>query len=268
MSAVPALDVARVVDRFARVVAACRGSDVETQEIPGGWVLSDPASEGEEFPSSNQNRAYFLGLARPVMPEEVRAALEAMRQLGRRRVFVWVGPSAFEEHVRPGFQTIGLREWPFVRYPVLTRAVETVVEETGTALRIVVVRADNAQQVLAGIGPWFSERGTATAGRLIESGRAELHAALDGMRVVSIGLLIVDGQWGYLGFAGTDPAHRGRGGQSALIRSRLERAAALGGACLRRRPRSRHRCGTWSGRGLRRSLQRGCLCGRRAGNAP
>jgi ribosomal protein S18 acetylase RimI-like enzyme len=63
---------------------------------------------------------------------------------------------------------------------------------------------------------------------LVENGIVELHAAFEGARPVTIGVLVMQGECGYLGFAGTDPEFRGRGGQTELIRSRVRRAMERG----------------------------------------
>ena len=45
---------------------------------------------------------------------------------------------------------------------------------------------------------------------------------------VSAAILVTHGDFAYLGWAGTAEEHRGKGGQNALIKARLNRAAELG----------------------------------------
>lgn len=75
---------------------------------------------------------------------------------------------------------------------------------------------------------WYGKPGIATALRMLETGSVEVHMAFDGPQPVALGMLTLDGDWAYLSAAATDPAHRARGAQSALIRSRLRSAAARG----------------------------------------
>jgi GNAT superfamily N-acetyltransferase len=52
--------------------------------------------------------------------------------------------------------------------------------------------------------------------------------ALDGDEPAGAAALFVQGEGGYLGFAATLPAHRGKGAQSALLSARIRRAGELG----------------------------------------
>jgi GNAT superfamily N-acetyltransferase len=72
---------------------------------------------------------------------------------------------------------------------------------------------------------------------MARAGIAEFFGAFDGAKPVGFAGLLMDRETlpdgrvsvhGYLGWTGTDPEHRGRGAQSALIAARLARAAALG----------------------------------------
>lgn len=224
-----AIELARHIDRMSWVVATGRGgNNVPPRDMSVGWMSAEAIGDGGEFASNCQNRLQWVGVESPVPADAVGEAMAAMRGLGKRRVFFRIGPRAWDVRLHEALEAAGAREVSWVRYPVVWRAVGGAIGEAGTAYALRVVEREDAERVLAATVPWFSDAGIQTALAIIRAGKAELHAAFDGERPVSVGLLMMDGEWGYLGFAGTAPEKRGRGGQSGLIRSRVVRARELG----------------------------------------
>jgi GNAT superfamily N-acetyltransferase len=115
-----------------------------------------------------------------------------------------------------------------VQYPVLVRGGGEIAAVQPPALTARPMSADEARRLLSSPGPWYLPSGAAAALALVEAGIAEFHAAFDGDKPVTLGVLVIEGECGYLGFATTDPAQRRRGGQTALIRSRVRRALERG----------------------------------------
>lgn len=91
-----------------------------------------------------------------------------------------------------------------------------------------VVRDEEAAAVLETVRPWYGEAITTISLRTVQRPEIELHAAFEGDHPIAVSMLARFGEWAYLGAAGTDPAHRGRGAQTALIRARLASAAERG----------------------------------------
>ncbi len=221
-------ELARHIDRMTRVVAGARGSDnVPPRDLSVGWMSAEAVGDGGEFASSCQNRVQWVGAGVPVTADVVTEALQVMKGLGKRRVFFRIGPRGWDEGTHAALAAAGAVEVRWVRYPVVWRDV-TGEMDARTEFEVCVVPRATASAVMRATSPWFSDAGIRAAGALVENGQAELHAAFEGGRPVSVGLLMMDGEWGYLGFAGTAPEKRGRGGQSALVRSRVLRARELG----------------------------------------
>jgi GNAT superfamily N-acetyltransferase len=88
--------------------------------------------------------------------------------------------------------------------------------------------AGETAAVMERVRPWYGPDGAGIAARFTEPGRVEIFGAFEGEAPVAIALLMIDGEWAYLGGAGTDPTKRGRGAQTELIRARVRRAADLG----------------------------------------
>jgi GNAT superfamily N-acetyltransferase len=206
-----------------RVMGAMPG--VETLDVPGGWMCVHPPTIGAPFPSSNRNRALWAD--GPTSMDDVARVLEVVRSRGLARMFFWLGPSAWSEGLDAGLAGIGARPWPHVTYPALIRGTREPVPLRPSALTARVVPAAETPGVLAGF-PWHNAEMNAAIERLVVAGAAELHVACDGERPVTLGALLVDGRFAYLGFGSTEPAYQKRGGQSLLIASRVARAAEHG----------------------------------------
>jgi GNAT superfamily N-acetyltransferase len=151
--------------------------------------------------------------------------------MGERTFYVAVSPSA-----RPGALDTMLAErglvpgwgWMLFRRPPHAAA------RAATRLRVVEVDRESAPawaQVVA--GAYALPRATeAWIAACADVGGWHAFLALDRDTPVAAAAVWVEGDAAYLGFAGTVPEHRGKGGQSVLFAARVDRALELGATTL------------------------------------
>ena len=173
------------------------------------------------------NRVIGLGVEEPARPEILDELIAWYRETGTPRFFVQLAPGAEPSLLPEWLGSRGL--FHYNNWVKLTRTTEEqprIVTDL-TVERIGAGRSHEFAAIVArGFGlpdatrPWIS----ATVGR--PAWRHYL--ALDEGAPVAGGALYVEGTVGWLGFAATDPAHRGRGAQSALLARRIADAKTLG----------------------------------------
>jgi GNAT superfamily N-acetyltransferase len=218
------VEIATRVDRIRRpLLGSFAGSSVH--DVPGGWLVHDRVSASEQFPSQNRNRVHWM--ATPVRERDVDAIVTAAADLDMRRWFLWVGPGARRDGLHGELLARGFEPWPHVEYWTLVRSSSDPGQMRPSPLTFRILREDAPETLNLARG-WYGDRGVDSALSLHARGTSEFHAALDGQAPVGLAALMIDGEWSYLGFAVTAPTHRGRGGQSGLIASRLRSAAARG----------------------------------------
>ncbi len=222
--------LARTISSVRRRMIVHGLAGAALREVTGGWVCAHPATAEEKFPSANRNRVMWGEAEGPLSGGQIAAALEAARGLGIGRMFLWAAARAWDEGVHAELERIGARAWPYMTYPALVRPAAVFRPWRESSLVARAVLADEAPAVIDTVRGWYGAMGAASALALVQSGQVEIHAAFDGERPVAIGGLMIEGDSGYLGFAGTEPASRGRGAQTALIASRAAAAAARGAA--------------------------------------
>ncbi|MBC7772704.1 MAG: GNAT family N-acetyltransferase [Pyrinomonadaceae bacterium] len=210
------------LDRQNRLTIPLSRDCIVTCEAGGAWLTRDSLAEGE-FPSSNLNRVHWIAADTPLRSGQIQEALKAMRSLGARRFFAWIGPLAWDEQSHAKLEASGGTPWTYVRNVVLMRAAG-VCEVGNTLLHARSVEGTEIDHVLGAIAPWYKERGVAALRRLLANESFELHAAFENATPVAIAAYVADGEWAHFGWAGTDPAHQRQGAQTALIYSRLGRA--------------------------------------------
>ena len=205
------------------LAAGARGA--ELAEIGGGFLTIDRSSD-TEYPSTNSNRAEFVGVARPTSRSEVREITERYAAAGVRRWFFWSSPCPQAQEIREWLGELGLRPFDGPRYITLARSAEAVASHR-TALR---VRALTAPELRVHTG-FLSELYGGFAGVYLETiGRDDCahYLAFDGDRPVAAAGLCVAGPAGYLFLAATREADRSRGAQNALIAARVHAAHSRG----------------------------------------
>jgi GNAT superfamily N-acetyltransferase len=220
-------ELARHINRMRRRTTPLRPG-VVVRDITGGWLSARPGGDPGAYPSSSLNRVYWMDVEGTIGPHEVEGALSAGRELGLRRMYAWVAPWAWDETLEWSLGEAGAAPWPDLAYVALARRPGTVENPRPCGFTVRVLGAHNIEAAIRPAASWYSEEGIQSAIRLVREGISEVYAAFEGDSVVALATLTPDSDWAYLGAAGTDPAKRGQGAQTALIASRLERAAALG----------------------------------------
>lgn len=239
-------ELADFLARTRRTLALCRtgleGHAVRVRDLGPGFAAWCETDDGGATPTTSSDRVFWLSPGRAITREDIHGAIGHYRGLGRCRAFFTVHPECWSDALAPGFSDGRLTRWPDVRFHVLARETAERASETWreSDLTLRVLRAEDiaaVDAVLGAIAPWYGELWLPVLRRAIVDHGAELHVAYarasgssDGPIPVAIGGLMVDGGWCYIGFAATDPAHRGRGGQTILLRSRLASARARGAA--------------------------------------
>ncbi len=194
-----AAEIARQIyaPRYALASAVRRA---ELAEMGGGFLTIDRSS-GTEYPSTNRNRAEFVGVTRPARRSEVAAITERFSAAGVSRWFFWLSPCAQEEEIRQWLLEVGLQPFDGPRYITLARSAEAVAPHE-TALR---VRALTAPELHAHTG--FL---------------TELYGDFAGSCRGTIGRETASTTWRSTAIV------RSRGAQNALIAARVRAAHARG----------------------------------------
>jgi GNAT superfamily N-acetyltransferase len=169
------------------------------------------------------NRIVGLGLDGAATEEQLDDAIAAMAGL---RYYVSVSPRA---------EPAGIGEWLLARsfepswgWMQFRRGVDPLPAETSLDVREIGTEHGTEFARLLGGAYGLPEALEPVTAAL--PGRAGWHcwlARAEGEPAAAAALHVEDGA-GYLGLAGTAPEHRGKGGQSALLSVRIERARELG----------------------------------------
>ncbi|MBL8764092.1 MAG: hypothetical protein JNM07_07475 [Phycisphaerae bacterium] len=229
-----ALEVARCSDRLYRTGASHRAG-VTITEVPRGWARLRPGGEHDAFASTAFNRVHWLTLDAPITRNDLIAADTTLRALDVRRAFLWLSAAGVAGDGDAELRRLGAERVPFVRYLTLARPATPATPPKPAPLGARLIPLDELPGTLDAVSDWYGKDGIPAALSMARAGVSEFHGAFEGATPVALGALLMDrgargNGWGYLGWAGTDPRHRGRGAQSALIASRVSRAAELGAA--------------------------------------
>jgi hypothetical protein len=208
-------------------IAAALG--LAAEEVGGATLLIAPA-----IPSSLFNRAIGLGVRRPASEADLDAIVARYRRAGCREAWIHLGPASAPAALPGWLAARGLvparrpRWAKVVRGPEPPPAIET-------ALRIRPLEAADGPafaEVLAAafemppsFGPWNQA--------LIGRPGWRTYGAFDdeaGGRLVTVAAMYLggNGKTAWLGFGGTRPDARRRGGQGALMVRRIADAIAAG----------------------------------------
>lgn len=222
------LELAHHLDRLRRKGIWSRPGVIVRDLPSGAWLSVYPAEAPMEFASFSSQRVYWHAQPGPIDPAEVPIARALLREAGCPRAFAWLAPWTWSEAFEAALGAAGAARVPHVDYIALHRETTPAPAAPRCGLNVRRVEPDEAARVAEAIAPWYSEQGAARIAWVAQRGLHELHAAFEGDTPVAVGLLAPDDPWGYLNGAGTHPAWRGRGAQSALIAARISRAADLG----------------------------------------
>lgn len=182
------------------------------------------ALRAESAPDSPMlNRVIGLGVEAPATEDELDAVLPLM------------DGTTFYVAVAPGAQPAAIPEWLAARglepgwgWMLFSRGVDDP-PPAETSLQLVELGPEPSEAFgrIVATGYGLPEATVAWTAQAPLSGWT-CWLALDGGEPVGAAALFVTGDAGYLGFAATLAAARGRGAQSALLRARIERARELG----------------------------------------
>ncbi|MCC6677666.1 MAG: GNAT family N-acetyltransferase [Phycisphaerales bacterium] len=217
-------DVAAHIERIRRG-HILRQKDRVMREFEGGWLTARPGGDGVEFASMSLDRVFWLTLDRLLTARDLDAARAALEGLNLPRVFIWLAPCAWDEAVATLLEAAGARAIPIMHYLTLARAARAIAKTRPSLLTFRRIDPGEARQVLEAVREWYTvEEAVGPA----ERGEIEFFAAFDGGRPVAMSQFKRDGDFAYLGGAGTHADFRGRGAQTGLIAARAGRAEELG----------------------------------------
>lgn len=185
------------------------------------WIASP------RLPTAVFNRVFGLAGAGDAARDTLRACLEHYRAAGVASV--WVHATEDERDVLAllhdeGFRIARRRSWAkMVRGTSPPPEIPTPyrIDEIGPE------RARPAAEIIRGAFGLPDESAEWFEG-LVGRPRWRAYGVLDGDRMVGTGFTFIDGPVAWLGFGATDPAHRGRGAQGAVMARRIRDAIAAG----------------------------------------
>ena len=204
-----------------------RSDEQRCEKIAGAIVTIDPSSASSPYPSANGNAAHYFGCGTTVSRTDLLKVLDTLKGAQVERFFFWVSPNPQQEEIVAWIRDNGLKPFQGTEYPTLIRSVE---EATPHETRLKVKRVsrleveDFADAIIQIYEPW----GCAFFSDSVDQPGFDHFLAYEDSIPVSAAVLATHGNFAYLGWAATAEKHRGKGGQNALIRARLNRAAELG----------------------------------------
>lgn len=173
------------------------------------------------------NRAVGVGLGTAADEAGLDALIAWYRDAGIPRFFVQLAPEARPPQLRAWLAARGLAHYN--NWMKLWRDTDDT-PKVVTDLRVERIGAGRAPQFATIVARGFAMPDAIRPWLVATVGRPgwRHYLAFDEEAPVAGGMLFVRGETGWLGFAATDPGHRGRGAQSALIARRIADARALG----------------------------------------
>ena len=199
--------------------------NAELIDLAGGYLTLDPERQSD-YPSTNQNRAQFLGCAHEPEAADLDEIAARFRAADVSKWFLWFSPCPNEEKIRAWIARSGLHPFRGTGYPTLVHTGRKLPRHD-TQLRVGKVGKEALTDVREDLRAIY---GAAVDLYLDSCGKPGFrrYLAFDGQRPVSAGVLYVDEAVAYLMLAATRETGRSRGGQSALIVERVNRALDLG----------------------------------------
>ena len=197
------------------------------EKIGGAIVTIDPPSGSSPFPSANRNAAHYFGCGTRVSRADLKNILRTLEDSGAERFFFWVSPNPQQEEIVAWLRDNGLKPFQGTEYPTLIRPVEEVTPHE-THLRVERVSRREVENHADAITHIYCPWGCSFFFDGVDQPRFEHFLAYENCTPVSAAILGTYNGFAYLCSAATAKEHRGKGGQNALIKARLNYAAELG----------------------------------------
>ena len=197
------------------------------ENIGDAIVTTDPSSASSPYPSANGNAAHYFGCGTTVSLADLLKVLNTLKGAQVERFFFWLSPNPQQEEIVKWLLDNGLKPFHGTQYPTLIRPVEKVTPHE-THLRVERVSRREIENHADAITHIYSPWGCSFFFDGVDQPGFEHFLAYEDRTPVSAAVLATQGDFAYLGWAGTAEEHRGKGGQNALIKARLNRAAELG----------------------------------------
>lgn len=196
------------------------------EKIAGGWLLLAPALDVLLF-----NRLVGCGVASPASNEEISRAVARLRETGVRNYGVPLSPAAAPELLAEWLAASGLTARD--RWAKMYRAAGPAIR-IQTDLRITEAGPEDAAAFAMVTTTAFGMPAAWRSWIASSVGRPgwRHYLAWSDSEPVAGGALFVAGDVGWLGIAGTLPAARRHGAQSALLARRIEDGLMAGCRCL------------------------------------
>ena len=204
-----------------------RSDEQRCEKIAGAIVAMDPSSGSSPYPSANRNAAHYFGCGATVSRTDLKEVLHTLEETRVERFFFWVSPNPQREEIVTWLLDNSLKPFQGTQYPTLIRHVEEV-KPHETHLRVERVSRREVEDSADAIPHIYEPWGCEFFFDSVDQPGFEHFLAYENSTPVSATVLATHGDFAYLGWAATAEEHRGKGGQNALIRLRLNRAAELG----------------------------------------
>ena len=204
-----------------------RSGEQRWDEVGGAIATIDPPSGSSPYPSANRNAAHFFGCGSTVSPIDFLKVLDTLKGAQVERFFFWLSPNPQQAEIVTWLLDSGLKPFQGTEYPTLIRPVEEVTPHE-THLRVERVSRREVEDCADAIAHIYEPWGCQFFFDSVDRPGFEHFLAYENRTPVSAAILGTHGDFAYLGWAGTAEEHRGKGGQNALIKARLNRAAELG----------------------------------------
>jgi len=183
-----------------------------------------------EIDDAQFNRVFGLGVDAPIRPEHLDQVVRSFRPLGHSKARLQLAPAAERRlGVAEALAARGIARAP----GGWTKRARSTADPLAASTDLAIVEAEHApgafgETACAGFGvpgfiaPWFEA--------LVGRPNWRTFLAMDGDQPVGTAALYLAEDCGWLGIAAVLPQARGRGGQGALMRRRIEDARAAGKA--------------------------------------
>ena len=204
-----------------------RSGEQRCEEVGSAIVTIDPSSGSSPYPSANGNAVHYFGCGSTVSRADLKMVLDTLKGAQVERFFFWLSPNPRQEEIVAWLRDNGLKPFQGTEYPTLVRSVEEVTPHE-THLSVERVSRREVENFADAITHIYEPWGGAFFFHSVDQPGFDHFLAYENGTPVSAAILVTHSDFAYLGWAGTAEEHRGKGGQNALIKERLNRAAELG----------------------------------------